>query len=281
MNDNLFTRIEGLFDVTAFADVRVLVAGCGSGGGQVALQLVMSGIKHFTLIDNEELKIENVIRHVCGLRYLGQHKTDALSEVLKDRNPEIDVIPLKEDILTWDGLESEVQRSDLVLIATDNEPTRYRLNELCVRNQKPFVVGKVFTRGIGGEAFAYRPIEGGCLACLEMILERTQFRDGVREIDVVSSEEREQLYGLDPKEIKDSPGLTVDIGFVSLFHTRFALDALAAVVPERPKFLVPIDENYLVWGNRAVHPFTKNFQLQRINLQPQESCLVCGGGNDN
>ena len=280
MDDKLFARISGLFDIEAFANARVLIAGCGSGGGLVALQLVMSGVKQFTLIDNEALEAENVIRHVCGLRYLGQRKTDALSDVLGDRNPGVDVLKLNEDILSWDGLGSEVRRSDVVVLATDNNPTRYRVNELCVQNQTPFVVGRVFTRGIGGEVFSYRPSDGGCLACLEGVLERTQFRDGVREIDLVSDEEREQLYGLNPKEIKDSPGLVVDIGFITSFHVRFVLEALANAVSPRPKFMVPIDENYVVWGNRAVRPFKKNFELQRITLQPQDDCLVCGGNNE-
>ena len=280
MDDKLFARISGLFDIEAFANARVLIAGCGSGGGQVALQLVMSGVKKFTLIDNDVLEAENVIRHVCGLRYLGQRKIDALSDVLGDRNPNVDVLKLNEDILLWDDLDSEVRRSDVVVLATDNEPTRYRVNELCVQNQTPFIVGRVFTRGIGGEVFSYRPPDGGCLACLEGALQRTKFRDGVREIDLVSEEEREQLYGLNPKEIKDSPGLAVDIGFITLFHARFVFEALATAAPQRPKFLVPLSENYVVWGNRAVRPFKKNFEMQRITLQPQDGCLVCGGENE-
>ena len=278
--DNLFARIAGLFDVAAFEESRVLIAGCGSGGGHVALQLAMSGVKHFTLIDKDEVKIENVIRHVCGLRYLGQKKTDGLEDVLRDRNPNIDVRKFDQDILHWEDLELEVERSHLVVLATDNDATRYRINELCVRNQTPFVVGKVFTRGIGGEVFSFRPGEGGCLACLEGVLQRTRFRDGVREIDLVSEEEREQLYGLNPQEIKDSPGLAVDIGFITLFHVRYVLEALAGLAPERPKLLPTISENYVVWGNRAVHPFNRNFELQKISLQQQDGCLICGDGNE-
>lgn len=281
LNDKLFARISDLFDVEAFADLRVLIAGCGSGGSQVALQLVMSGVRNFTLIDNDVLEIENVIRHVCGIRYLGQQKADALADVLLDRNPDARIHKHNEDLLSWGDLEAEVRRSDVVILATDNDASRYRLNELCVNNQTSFVVGRVFTRGIGGEVFAYRPNQGGCLACLEQILERTEFRDGVREIDLVSDEEREKMYGLDPIEIKDSPGLAVDIGFITSFHTRLALEALASVAPARPKFLTQIDENYVVWGNRAVHPFKKNFQLQRINLRPQEGCMVCGVDDAN
>ena len=61
MTDRTFERIESLFDIAAFANVNVLVAGCGSGGASVVLQLVMSGIRNFTLIDNDILGPENVI----------------------------------------------------------------------------------------------------------------------------------------------------------------------------------------------------------------------------
>ena len=72
---------------------------------------------------------------------------------------------------------------------------------------------------------------------LKAFLSGTQYRDGVREIDLVSEEEREKMYGLEIPEIKDSPGLNVDISFITAFHTRFVLDAIARTLPERPKFL--------------------------------------------
>jgi molybdopterin/thiamine biosynthesis adenylyltransferase len=275
MNDRTFERIETLFDIASFANVRVLVAGCGSGGASVALQLVMSGIRNFTLIDNDVLGPENVIRHVCGRRYIGQKKVDAVADVLLDRNPKTNITKIDADIMTHPGLASEIAIADVVVLATDNEPSRYAVNDLCVRNRVPFVVGRVFTRGIGGEVFAYRPPHGACLACVEAKLQRTPFREGIREIDLVSEEEREKVYGMEVAEIKDSPGLTVDINFITSFHTRFVLDAIARRLPERPKFLDPISENYLIWGNRPVHPFNKHFQLQRTEFSPQEQCAVC------
>ena len=273
--DRTFERIESLFDVQLFADVRVFVAGCGSGGAHVALQLVMSGIRNFTLMDLDILGPENVIRHLCGRSFIGRKKVDAVGEVLRDRNPNVSIATIDADIMGYPELASEIRKSDVVVLATDNEPSRYRINELCVRYGIPFVVGRVFTRGIGGEVFAYRPEDGGCLACLESFLQRTTFREGIKEIDLVSDEEREKVYGMEIAEIKDSPGLAVDISFISSFHARFALDAIARRLKERPKFLSLIDENYVIWGNRPVHPFKKHFQLQRITLDPQEGCSVC------
>jgi molybdopterin/thiamine biosynthesis adenylyltransferase len=278
-DDQLFARIAPLFDVGLLSDARVLIAGCGSGGGQVALQLAMAGVRRFVLFDSDVLEAENVIRHVCGRRYLGQRKVDAVADVLRDRNPALEIERNATDLMTCADLADQVRRSSVVVLATDNDPTRYRLNQLCVQTQTAFVVGKVFTRGIGGEVFSYRPGEGGCLACLENVLERLPYRDGVREIDLVSDEERQKMYGMEIAEIKDSPGLNVDIAFITAFHTRFVLDAIARTLPERPKFLPPIEKNYLVWGNRPVHPFTKHFELQRIQVHPQQGCLVCANGD--
>ncbi|MFY9853424.1 MAG: ThiF family adenylyltransferase [Terracidiphilus sp.] len=277
-DDQLFARIAPLFDIGLLGDARVLIAGCGSGGGQVALQLAMAGIRKFSLFDSDVLEPENVIRHVCGRRYVGQRKVAALADVLLDRNPNLEIEQHDTDIMTCTDLPDHVRGSSVVVLSTDNDPTRYLLNQLCVETKTPFVVGKVFTRGIGGEVFNYRPGESGCLACLEGFLERTKYRDRVREIDLVSEEEREKMYGLEIAEIKDSPGLNVDISFITAFHTRFVLDAIARTLPERPKFLPAIEQNYLVWGNRPIHPFTKHFEIQRISLHPQEGCRICANG---
>jgi molybdopterin/thiamine biosynthesis adenylyltransferase len=276
-SSKLFERIEKLYDVGLLGEAKVLVAGCGSGGSQVALQLVMSGVRNFSLYDNQMLGEENVIRHACGLRYVGRQKTEALAELLADRNPAVSTEIHNQDLMSVADLDARVRDASVVILATDNEPTRYRLNEACVRTGTPFVVGRVFTRGIGGEVFAYRPDEGGCLGCLEMVLERTPYRDGVREIDLVSDEERDAMYGLPIAEIKDSPGLNVDIAFITNFHARFVLDAIARTLPERPKNMEPIGPNYIVWGNRPIHPFERHFQIQRITVPAIDGCRVCGG----
>ena len=48
-------------------------------------------------------------------------------------------------------LPDQIKRSNVVVLATDNEPTRFRINQLCVEAKTSFVVGRVFTRGIGGD----------------------------------------------------------------------------------------------------------------------------------
>ena len=118
-NDQAFARIEVLFDIKLFADVKVLIVGCGSGGSSVALQLVMSGVRNFTLLDKDVLEIENVIRHVCGRRYVGQKKVDAVEDILLDRNPKANIRKIEADIMDYPDMESVIIESDVVVLATD------------------------------------------------------------------------------------------------------------------------------------------------------------------
>ena len=105
----LFERLEKLYDVGLIGQATVLIAGCGSGGSQVALQLVMSGVRKFELYDNQQLGEENVIRHACGLRYVGQNKTDALADVLRDRNPGVNPNIHNEDLMRLSDIEDRVR----------------------------------------------------------------------------------------------------------------------------------------------------------------------------
>src|SRR5437870_4238298 len=126
--DRTFERIETLFDIELFSTVKVLVAGCGSGGASVALQLVMTGIKNITLLDRDILGPENVIRHVCGRRFIGRKKVDAVADILRDRNPNVNVAAIDADIMSYPDLTTEICQSDVVVLATDNEPSRYTIN---------------------------------------------------------------------------------------------------------------------------------------------------------
>ena len=122
MNEDakLFARIAPLFAVGLLSEAQALVAGCGSGGSQVALQLAMSGVRRFALFDRDVLEAENVIRHACGGRYIGQRKVDALADVLLDRNPTIEIERHETDIMACTDLAEHVKRSSVVVLATDN-----------------------------------------------------------------------------------------------------------------------------------------------------------------
>ena len=75
----LFTRGG---DGSAAFDKKCLLIGCGSIGSYVSKAIIDTGITdNITLLDNDNLNIENLARHLCGSQYLLFPKPK--SEVLK------------------------------------------------------------------------------------------------------------------------------------------------------------------------------------------------------
>ena len=75
----LFTRGG---DGSAVFDKKCLLVGCGSIGSYVSKAIIDTGITdNITLLDNDNLNIENLARHLCGSQYLLFPKPK--SEVLK------------------------------------------------------------------------------------------------------------------------------------------------------------------------------------------------------
>ena len=79
------------------AGKRVLVVGVGGVGAYAAETIVRAGIGHIVIVDADEVSESNINRQLIALHStVGRPKVDVFSERLKDINPSLDVIPMKE-----------------------------------------------------------------------------------------------------------------------------------------------------------------------------------------
>jgi tRNA A37 threonylcarbamoyladenosine dehydratase len=51
---------------TGLRQKKVLIVGCGSLGGRIAVELSRTGVSSLTLVDRDMLSPENTYRHVLG-----------------------------------------------------------------------------------------------------------------------------------------------------------------------------------------------------------------------
>ncbi|MGI6205480.1 MAG: sulfur carrier protein ThiS adenylyltransferase ThiF [Anaerovoracaceae bacterium] len=72
-------------------DSRVDIAGLGGLGSNVAVMLARSGIGHLHLVDFDVIDLTNINRQCYFIRHLGMPKTEAMTEIIHDINPYIDV----------------------------------------------------------------------------------------------------------------------------------------------------------------------------------------------
>ena len=249
-----WARLEGVVDVEGLARRHVLVAGLGSGGSTVALELSKAGVGRFTLIDPERLEPANVIRHECDDRYLGWPKVEAVADLIRRRNPKAEVEVIA-DVLERCG---PLPGADLVAGCTDTEPPKRRLNRLCLEAGVPAVYAGVYERGVGGEVIRCgAKLEDSCYACVTSVL---------KEPVAVPTAGEEPDYGV--AEPQSFPALGLDLRLVALIHAKVCL--LTLLGEELPG-------NVVLFGTAAVEElFPRPLASALVTVARQESCLVCG-----
>jgi molybdopterin/thiamine biosynthesis adenylyltransferase/rhodanese-related sulfurtransferase len=144
---------------------RVLVVGVGGLGSPAALYLAAAGVGVLGLADQDAVERHNLHRQILHTdATVGCSKLDSAEKALKERNPEVQIIPISEGIRP-DNARAYLRQFDLVVDGSDNFPTRYLVNDAAVLERKPLVYGSVF-RDLGQVSF-FDPARGGpCYRCL-------------------------------------------------------------------------------------------------------------------
>ena len=144
----------------------VLLIGCGALGTVLANNLCRAGIGHLIIADRDYVELNNLQRQILfDEDDVARHipKAIAAAEKLHRVNSEVRVDALVEDI-NADGIETLVQKTDLVLDATDNFETRYLLNDVCVKYQRPWIYSGVIASY--GVTMNILPGNTACLRCV-------------------------------------------------------------------------------------------------------------------
>lgn len=164
--ENIFSRSKGILEVDILRDKKVLIIGLGSFGSQIAIELAKAGVGNFALMDFDRVELHNLSRHTATVRDLGRLKTNVIEEAILGKNPYASVTKHPVDInKNLEQLYDEIEKSDLVICATDNNTSRFNISKALVEKGKVGIFGRAITRAEGGDVFRYRP-GGPCYCCL-------------------------------------------------------------------------------------------------------------------
>lgn len=144
----------------------VLIAGCGALGTHQAQLLVRAGVGHVRIADGDAPEPSNLPRQVLFDHddvAAGRPKAEVAAARLARVDPEAR-IEGRVARIGPDNVEEMITGMDLVLDATDNFPTRYVLNDACVKRGIPWIYGGIV--GTSGMCLAVVPGRSACLRCL-------------------------------------------------------------------------------------------------------------------
>jgi len=142
----------------------VLIVGAGGLGSPAALYLAAAGVGRIGLVDNDVVDLSNLQRQILHSSLeLGRRKVDSARRRLLDLNPAIQVDAYDEAFTSSTAMRI-AEGYEIILDASDNFPTRYLTNDLCVLTSRPLVYGAVFR--LEGQASVFDARGGPCYRCL-------------------------------------------------------------------------------------------------------------------
>ena len=144
---------------------RVLCIGAAGLGSPAALYLAAAGVGTIGIVDFDNVDLSNLQRQILhGTSDIGRSKLESARDRLHDVNPEIKLELHKCRFSSENAIEL-VAQYDLIVDGSDNFPTRYLSNDVCVFARKPNVYGSVFR--FEGQTTVFAPHIGGpCYRCL-------------------------------------------------------------------------------------------------------------------
>lgn len=167
------------FSSNKIANKSILLIGCGSIGGYIFHNLIKSGCKNITLVDNDIMKPENIFRHFLGMESTCSHKVTSLADYAKKTLPDlrIKVISEKiEDVIIECDLD--FNNFDYIISATGSHTINCWLNKHMLENKIAKTVFYIWNE----------PLDIGCHVVRINIQEENDYRD---------------LFYIDRKEILD------------------------------------------------------------------------------
>ena len=264
-------------DGTILDNKRVLLIGCGSVGGHIALELARSGISSITLVDKETLSKENIYRHVLGFNYCDQAKSKALKSEIEKKIPHIKITSIEDSIENVLGNENFViSQWDLVIVALGDPTIELYLNKVFHKEEKmpPFIFTWLEAYGIGGHALLSNNNTSGCFQCL--------YRD-INEINVLynlasfAKEKQNFAKSLSGCGGEYTPYSSIATNKTAIIATELAIDLLL----EKEK-----DNPLISWKGDSFN-FTKKYELspryslnkqqlfERRYLYKDKNCQIC------
>ncbi|MEC4114948.1 ThiF family adenylyltransferase [Myroides pelagicus] len=126
----------------------VLIFGVGAIGSGIAIQLAMTGIRNFIILDKDFITRDSISRHFYfNEANIGESKVDALSKYLKQLDSSVSCETYKM-ILDYDtDISSLIQKASFIVNTTD-EPyigiTSLKIGRECFKYNKPLYISGGF-----------------------------------------------------------------------------------------------------------------------------------------
>ncbi len=145
-------------------DSRVLVVGLGGLGSPALFYLAAAGIGQIGIVDSDRVALSNLQRQILHGRHdVGNKKTFSAVKTIERLNPDVHLTPYSFRLTASNAAEI-IGAYDFIIEATDNFESKFLINDVCVKQGKPFSHAGIL--GTYGQTMTVVPDHGPCYRCV-------------------------------------------------------------------------------------------------------------------
>lgn len=217
---------------------KVAVVGAGGLGSPILQYLTAAGVGFLRVIDSDNLDLTNLQRQVIyKTSQIGKPKAEIAKENLLQLNDKIIFEVVKERLLSH-NVKDLLKDVDLVIEGSDNFATKFLVNDFCILNNLPLIIGGIL--GFEGQVLCIQPNQSPCYRCI--------FHSPPPPDEVPSCSEAGVLGSV--------------AGVVGSFMATLCLNYLLNLGEEFGKYLFTFD--------------LKEMSFRKITIHKNQKCILCG-----
>lgn len=160
-NEDIFARYSrqifieeiGLEGQRKIINAKVLVIGAGGLGSPVIQYLAAAGVGTLGVVDFDEVELHNLNRQIIhNENSVGKSKVKSAEKFVKNLNKQVNFISF-ENKIDDSNAEEIISQFDIIIDGSDNFKTRYLVNDICMKLEKPLVYGSIL--GFSGQVVIF------------------------------------------------------------------------------------------------------------------------------
>ena len=259
-DDTYHLRNSGRADREKLKNKIVNVVGTGALGSEIADIIAKAGPGALILVDNQNMKAHNAVRHLAGFRHIGTSKVFAVAEIIRQHNPFVLIDCIHHSISRLE-VEAVFLDHSLTISSIADDNTEAFLNERMVIHGKTTYYARALRGGKAARIFRVIPGKDACFHCLNLYrADQTHF------IDIPDDEDLPTLKNECNNPIR--PASAADLKLIAAITSRIVIDHLQDG---------PTEDNQWIWSTEDIEAATpiKAWQLHGQQLPPHSRCVYC------
>jgi len=256
-------RNIGRAERVVLKDRVISIIGCGALGSETADALCKAGVGNILLVDREEMRAHNAVRHNLGINEVGIPKVFGMLKQLVLHNPFVNAGYKISDILL-DNINDFFPENTIGVSTIADDNIEAYLNELAINNDRIVFYCRALRGGKAARIFRVIPHTDACKACLALY----KRENNPLFLDIKEDETLPVLTNECNNPVR--PASAADLKLIASIFARVIIDYMEGK---------NTDKNHWIWCSESLDEFKLENScygsVRAYTLPRYSNCPVC------